>query len=59
MITKVRLSKILEVYSEHSRTSKTELLVRIVNGWRPLTVTTILDAWLDSEYASVFLILEL
>ena len=45
----------LHAYSEASRTSKMELIAKIVNGWKPLTVFAkrfILDVWLGSEYAS-------
>ena len=42
-------------YSESSQTSKIVLFVKIVNGWKPLfnlAKSSILDLWLDSEYAS-------
>ena len=43
------------MYSETIQTSKIELFVEKINGWKPLTIFTkyaILDIWLDSEYAS-------
>ena len=38
-----------------SQTTKMDLLAKIVNGWKPLTIFAkpfILDVWLGSEYAS-------
>ena len=45
------LRGVLEPY----QTSKTELFVKIVNSWKPLTVFAkrfILDIWRSSEYAT-------
>ena len=42
-----------EAYPELSQTSKTELLVKVVNGWKPLTIfpkRSILNVWLYPEY---------
>ena len=42
-----------EAYPEPSQTSKIELLVKIVNGWKPLTIfaeRSILNVWQYPEY---------
>ena len=44
-----------QVYNETIQTSKIELFVKLVNGWKPLIIFAkrfILDIWLGSEYAS-------
>ena len=45
------IHKTIEAY----QTSKMELFVKIVDGWRPLAIfakSTIVDIWQGSEYAS-------
>ena len=45
----------LKVPSEPGQTSKMELFVKIVNGWKPVNYfCKILDLWLGSEYTFVF-----
>ena len=44
-----------EAYSESSQTPMTEIFVKIVNGWKPLTILaniSIFVVWLYSKYAS-------
>ena len=45
----------LGVCSEQGQTSKMEYFAKVVNGWKPLTISlksSILDVWQDSKYAS-------
>ena len=51
------LNAFSEAYSEPSQTSKMELFVKIINGWKPLTFLTkssILDVRPGFDYASTF-----
>ena len=48
-----------DAYSEPNQTSENEILSKIVNGWLFLQKTSIFDAWLGSECASVNLLLQL
>ena len=44
-----------EAYLKSCQTSRMELLVKIVNGWKPLSIfakSSILDVWHGFEYAS-------
>ena len=44
-----------EIYSEPNQTSKMELLVKLINGFQPLTnfaESSVLHIWLGSECAS-------
>ena len=47
-----------EAHLEHSQTSKIEPIVEMVSGLEPLTIfanSSILDVWLASKYASVYI----
>ena len=45
----------LGVCSEQGQTSKMEYFAKVVNGWKPLTISlksSILDVWQGAKYAS-------
>ena len=49
------LSQTEKAYKEPYQASKMKRLVKIVNGWNPLSITakhSISDVWQDSEYVS-------